>query len=279
MIFCKSTACGMVFRRDKKAVRPAAVAGSFYPADAKQLGGTVAGFLASAKAVPNARIRAVIAPHAGYIYSGAVAAEAFAGLKALCGKIKRLVIIGPAHYVRFRGIAAPSVEAFQTPLGQMPLDTDAVKRLSDLPQVVADDTPHRPEHALEVELPFLLEIFGPLPIIPLIVGAATACEVAEVLDRLWDDATVVVVSSDLSHYHDYETTRRLDGATAAAIERLDEEAIGFDDACGALAVRGLLIEAKRRRLVVERLDLRNSGDTAGDRKRVVGYGAWAVRAA
>lgn len=259
-----------------KKVRRSAVAGSFYPGDADALNDMVIGLLAGARAAPKGRVRAVVAPHAGYIYSGSTAAEAFAALKPLKGQIERLVVIGPAHFVSLSGIAVPSVEAFQTPLGEMPLDRPAIDGLLDLPQVVVDDKVHAPEHALEVELPFLQTVLGDLPLVPLVVGSARAQEVAEVLERLWDEKTLIVVSSDLSHYHDYETARGLDAATAAAVERCDEAAIGFEDACGALGLRGLLIEAERRGLAVERLALRNSGDTAGDRRRVVGYGAWAI---
>lgn len=262
-----------------KKVRRPAVAGSFYPRGTAALRDMIAEMLAGAQAGPKGRVRAVVAPHAGYIYSGSTAAEAFAALKPLKGQIERLVIIGPAHYVSLSGIAVPSVEAFQTPLGEMPLDRPAIDSLLGLPQVVVDDGAHAPEHALEVELPFLQTVLGDLPIVPLVVGSARAQEVAEVLGRLWDEKTLIVVSSDLSHFHGYETARSLDAATADAIERCDEAAIGFEDACGALGLRGLLIEAERRGFTVERLALRNSGDTAGDRRRVVGYGAWAIREA
>lgn len=268
-----------MFAFGRSSVRRPAVAGTFYPRDAKDLAEAVEGLLAGARGVPNGHVRAVIAPHAGYIYSGAVAAEAFVALAERRDRIRRLVVVGPAHYVRFRGIAVPSAEAFATPLGELPLDAGALEAIAALPQVVVNDEAHAPEHALEVELPFLQTLLGDIPIVPLVVGAVTAAEVAEVLDRLWDEATVVVVSSDLSHFHDYDTARRLDLATAEAIERFDEAAIGFDHACGALAVRGMLIAAGRRGLEIERLDLRNSGDTAGDRRSVVGYGAWAFRTA
>lgn len=266
----------MWFTRDRKAVRRPAVAGSFYPGDAAALRSMVADFLAEAGSTPRNRIRALVVPHAGYVYSGSTAAEGFAGLKALQGQIDRVVVIGPAHYAGFTGIAVPSAAAFRTPLGEMPLDRPAIDALLELPQVVVDDGAHAPEHALEVELPFLQAVLGDLPLVPLVVGSASPEEVAAVLARLWDEKTLVVVSSDLSHYHDYATARRRDSQTAAAIEDFDEAAIGFEDACGALGLRGLLIEAKRRGLAIERLALRNSGDTAGDRRQVVGYGAWAI---
>jgi len=266
----------MPFADDDITIRHPAVAGTFYPQNRDVLRETVAELLAGARSAQDKQIRAVITPHAGYIYSGVVAAEAFAGLKAQKGSIHRLVVIGPAHFVYLRGIAAPGTSAFRTPLGDVPVDTAAIAEIADLPQVVIDDQPHAPEHALEVELPFLQATLGTLPIIPLLVGSVRAEEVAEVLHRLWDARTLVVVSSDLSHYNSYEAARRLDAATAEAIEHLDEKVIGSSDACGSLAIRGMLIEARRRGLAIKRLDLRNSGDTAGDRHRVVGYGAWVV---
>ncbi len=188
-----------------------------------------------------------------------------------------MVLIGPAHYVAVRGIAAPTVDAFETPLGCVPVDRDAVSAIADLPFVVQADAPHAPEHALEVELPFLQALLASFAVVPLLVGRAAAQDVAEVLRRLWGGPeTLIVVSSDLSHYHDYDTARRLDAATAAAIERGDWESLGPDQACGSLAVAGLLAEANRRGLAAQRLALCNSGDTAGSRDQVVGYGAWMV---
>ncbi len=262
----------------EQAVRRAAAAGLFYPADPEQLRIGIGYLLANSKVAPKAgRVRAIIAPHAGYLYSGPVAAEAFAALRAQGQRFRRVVVIGPAHRMRVRGIAVPSVGAFATPLGDVPLDIAAIEEIAVLPSVIARDEPHADEHALEVMLPFLQAVLGPVPIVPLLVGSATPQEVAEVLRRLWDDDTLIVVSSDLSHYLRYPEARRRDLATAEAIERLDETAIGFDNACGALPVRGLLVEVKRRGLVIERLDLRNSGDTVGDRSQVVGYGAWVIR--
>jgi AmmeMemoRadiSam system protein B len=261
--------------RNEGKVRQPAVAGMFYPEVPAALRRTVGTFLADAGQAPVARPRAIIAPHAGYIYSGPIAAEAFAAVRSLGEAVRRALVIGPTHYVSFRGIAAPSATAFFTPLGQMPVAEEAVEAVAGLPQVRIDDIPHAPEHALEVELPFVQTLFGALPIIPLVVGRASGEDVAEVLVQQWDDGTLLVVSSDLSHYHDYATAKRIDAETAAAIESLDERSIGANEACGYLAIRGLLIEARRRGLAARRLDLRNSGDTAGDRRSVVGYGAWA----
>jgi AmmeMemoRadiSam system protein B len=270
----KKSALMSSFARNKGNVRRPAVAGTFYPGEPAALRRTTAGFLATARRATAVGVRAIIAPHAGYVYSGPVAGEAFAAVKGLRGNLRRAVVIGPTHYVSFRGIAAPSATAFTTPLGEMPVEVEAVEEVASLPQMLVDDTPHRPEHALEVELPFLQTNFGALPIIPLVVGRASGEEVAEILAQLWDADTLVVVSSDLSHYHDYATAKRIDADTAAAIEGLDERSIGAERACGYLPIRGLLIEARRRGLAVHRRDLRNSGDTAGDRSSVVGYGAW-----
>ncbi len=269
----------MTRSRQDSAIREAAVAGLFYPGDPRELRSSVENLLANARATHKAgRVRALIAPHAGYVYSGAVAAEAFAALRTGRRRFRRVVIIGPAHRMWwFRGVAAPAVSAFATPLGVMPIDAAAIQQVSALPSVVIDDDPHAGEHALEVELPFLQTVFGSIPIAPLLVGDATSTEVGEVLNRLWNDDTLIVISSDLSHFSRYGDSRCHDLVTAEAIERFDESAIGFKDACGAVPVRGLLIEAARRGFSIERLDLRNSGDTVGDRSQVVGYGAWAIR--
>jgi len=256
--------------------RPPAVAGSFYPADPHRLRADVGRLLAEAPRVaPSRRPKAIIAPHAGYPYSGPVAAAAFVALEASVHTIGRVVLIGPAHYVPFRGIAIATAETFETPLGRIPLDRDALAAIAELPGVKAADAPHAPEHALEVELPFLQALLPWFTVVPLLVGDARPEEVAAVLNRLWGGPdTIVVVSSDLSHFHDYETARHRDGETAAAIERGAWAGLGPEDACGYLAVAGLLIHTTRRGLKAQRLALCNSGDTAGSCNRVVGYGAW-----
>ena len=219
--------------------------------------------------------KALIAPHAGYAYSGGVAAAAFATLRDRAQTIMRVVLIGPAHYVHVRGIAAPAADTFETPLGRVAVDLEALSAVADLQFVIRSDAPHAPEHALEVELPFLQTFLSSFQVVPLVVGDATPQDVAHVLGRLWGEPeTLIVVSSDLSHYHDYETARRLDAATATAIEHGDWASLGPNQACGCLAVAGLLVEAGRRGLKAHRLSLCNSGDTAGSRDRVVGYGAW-----
>jgi AmmeMemoRadiSam system protein B len=265
----------MIGKRAGSRARPPAVAGSFYPSSTQTLSRTVGDLLSHAAVQQRARRCGVIAPHAGYTFSGSVAAEAFASVQFLRGRIRRAVIVGPAHFVPFVGIAAPSATAFTTPLGEVPVDVAAVDALVDESLAVIDDEPQAPEHAIEVELPFLQSIFGSLPIVPLLFGSTSARAVAAAIACVWTDDTLLVVSSDLSHFETHESARRHDERTAVAIEAFDEAAIGPSDACGHLAVRGALIEASRRGLGIERLALRNSGDVTGDRHSVVGYGAWA----
>ena len=248
----------------------------FYPGSRHALQAALAELTANAPAFTGSSVKAIIAPHAGYVYSGPVAASAFSALRASAHQITRAVVIGPAHYVPFRGIAVPTADAFETPLGRIPVAQDALARIGDLPFVSANDAAHAPEHALEVELPFLQMLLRQFEIIPLLVGDATPSEVAEALRRVWGGTdTLIVVSSDLSHYYDYDTACRLDAATAASIERSAWEELTSNNACGFLPIAGLLIEGLRRGLKVSRLALCNSADTAGDRRRVVGYGAWA----
>ena len=256
--------------------RPPAVAGQFYDADPHRLRAEVGRLLAAAGPDGGDRPKALIAPHAGYVYSGQVAATAFATLNRSASTVERVVLIGPAHYVPFRGIAAPTAEVFETPLGPVRVDRDALRSIGGLASLTFADAPHAPEHALEVELPFLQALLPRFAVVPLLVGDATPEDVAAALSRLWGGAeTVLVISSDLSHFLDYETARRRDAATAETIERGEWAGLGPGDACGHLAVSGLLVEASRRGLAAKRLALCNSGDTAGPRDRVVGYGAWA----
>lgn len=264
-------------------VRAPAVAGSFYPEDPQTLMATVDRLLAeAAEAGEGLRPapKALIVPHAGYIYSGAVAAKGYRLWMPLKGRVRRVVLIGPAHHHWISGIAAPEGESFDTPVGALPVDRDAVLALATLPQVAFDDAPHVAEHSLEVQLPFLRRVLGEVAIVPLLVGDASPQDVAEVLARLWGGPeTLIVVSSDLSHDQSYLAARRLDTATAMEIESLQIGALGGGHACGCLPINGLLVEARDRGLQVQRLDLCNSGDTAGPRNQVVGYGAWAFRAA
>lgn len=254
-------------------VRPAAVAGFFYPREAAALRAMLAEQL-TANPPSGAAPKALIAPHAGYVYSGPVASRAYNLLAK--GSARRVVLLGPAHRVPLRGIALPTVASFRTPLGDVPLDTDAMRSLESLPQVACSDEAHRLEHSLEVHLPFLQARLGEFALVPLVVGWASPGDVAAVLERLWGGPeTLVIVSSDLSHYHPYAEARRLDERTAKRIEGLETPLEG-EEACGAHPLNGLLQVARARGLGVTRLDLRNSGDTAGGRDRVVGYGAWAL---
>jgi AmmeMemoRadiSam system protein B/AmmeMemoRadiSam system protein A len=219
--------------------------------------------------------KALIVPHAGYVYSGSVAAEAYDRLRPARAIVRRVVLLGPCHRVAVRGLALPDAAAFATPLGQVPIDREAVAALAGLPQVVVSSAVHAEEHALEVQLPFLQRVLGEFSLVPLAVGAATPEQVAEVIDRLWGGAeTLIVISSDLSHYHPYEEARAIDRGTARAILDYSTD-IDHEQACGATPVAGMLIAARRHELNVDLLDLRNSGDTAGDRARVVGYASFA----
>ena len=257
-------------------VRPAAVSGMFYPADARELDATIAYHLSQAKLATGPVPKALIVPHAGYIYSGTTAAQAYARLAPAHDTIKRVILLGPCHRVAVRGLAASSADAFATPLGDVPIDRDAQARILDLPQVQIFDATHVQEHSLEVHLPFLQRVLDDFTVVPLVVGDATPREVAEVLDILWGGPeTVILISSDLSHYHGYEAARALDNTTCKAIEALDGDAIEHEGACGRIPIRGLLDLARTRSFEVTTLDVRNSGDTAGSKDRVVGYGAWA----
>lgn len=260
-----------------RGTRPAAVAGFFYPGERAMLERTVGKLLEeAAEATPSSRAlpKAVIAPHAGYRYSGPIAARAFDLLHDCAGRIERVILLGPSHRVAFRGLALPAADHFATPLGEVPLDLEAATALLTLPEVKVDPAPHAREHGLEVELPFLQRILGRFELVPLVVGDAAAETVAAVLEEVWDGAeTLIVISSDLSHFLTYDEARRVDHATAEAVTAL-RAPIHPQQACGALALNGLLTVAQRRGLAAELVDLRNSGDTAGDRQRVVGYGAF-----
>jgi MEMO1 family protein len=246
--------------------RPAAVAGHFYPADPGILRAQIGAMLDEVES-PGPPPKMLLVPHAGYVYSGPVAAHAYARLAG--SRITRVVLLGPVHRVPLRGIAAPAVDAFATPLGRIPIDRDGIVRA----QVPLDDRAHALEHSLEVQLPFLQAVLGDFTLVPLAVGDAAPEEVAEVLERLWGGGeTLIVISSDLSHYLPYAQAQRRDRATVARVLAFDD-AIAPDEACGAFPLNGALQVAQRRHLKATLLDLRNSGDTAGERDRVVGYAA------
>ncbi|NNF97613.1 MAG: AmmeMemoRadiSam system protein B [Halobacteria archaeon] len=261
-------------------IRQPAVAGMFYPAGKTELHQSVDTYLQDALSthpeqdeVP----KAIIVPHAGYIYSGPIAASAYARLLPARDQIQRVILLGPSHRVPFRGLASSSATHFDTPLGQIPLDRELIAQLEQFQQVTQLDQAHTLEHSLEVHLPFLQEVLADFSLVPLVVGDARPQDVAEVLEAAWDGPeTLIVISSDLSHYHDYETARQMDQATSRAIEALQPEAIQYDDACGRNPVNGLLELARRKGMHAKTIDLRNSGDTAGPRDQVVGYGAYLI---
>lgn len=260
-------------------VRPAAVAGMFYPDAPEELAADLRGYLIEAAtraaAASSPWPKALIVPHAGYMYSGPIAASAYARLAAGRGTIKRVVLFGPTHRVPVRGLALPCARAFATPLGSVAVDQDAVALALALPQVRQSDAPHAMEHALEVQVPFLQAVFEAFEIVPFAVGDASPEEVAQVMERLWGGPeTLMVISSDLSHYHRYADARHIDRESVEHIIRL-APVLDHEQACGATPINGLLLCAQRHGLQPALLDLRNSGDTAGDKTRVVGYASFA----
>ncbi|MEZ5180071.1 MAG: AmmeMemoRadiSam system protein B [Acidimicrobiales bacterium] len=260
-------------------VRPPAVAGAFYPSDPVALRERIRRSFADAVAPPMVAPapKALVVPHAGYVYSGPVAASAYQRLAPIGHHIRRVVLLGPSHRVAFRGMALSSADRWATPLGTVPVDRAAVDGCVGLPGVVVSDVAHAQEHSLEVHLPFLQTVLGPFELVPVVVGDAPPHEVAALLDHLWDGPeTLVVVSTDLSHYFAYDEAVRLDARTAADIIARRPDEVGDHDACGCRPLRGLLRAALDHELEVEQIDLRNSGDTAGPRDQVVGYGAFAL---
>jgi AmmeMemoRadiSam system protein B len=256
-------------------VRQAAVAGLFYPGDARALSKMVAELLDAAEPQCT-EPRALIAPHAGYVYSGPVAATAYKQLATRRESTRRVLLLGPSHRVAFTGLALSSAEYYETPLGDVAIDTAACRELLALPQVSVLDEAHAQEHSLEVHLPFLLAALDDFLLIPVVVGDADPGDVAGVIEHFWDQRdTLTVVSSDLSHFLDYESANRVDRETSRAIETR-AHTLGPRQACGCRAINGLMRVAQSHGLDVTTLDLRNSGDTAGDRARVVGYGAYAL---
>lgn len=259
-------------------IREPAVSGAFYPADPDQLKQMLRHYLKDApigEKVP----KAIIAPHAGYIYSGPIAAMAYARLQSAKEIINRVILIGPSHRVGFKGLAVCTAEQFSTPLGKIEVDMDAVKEIAELPFINYLDQAHELEHSLEVHLPFLQTVLKEFTLVPVVAGDASAEQVFQLIDRFWGKAeTLIVISSDLSHFHDYETAQKLDRATSENIEKLQYENLDGNAACGCVAVSGLLALARKKGLQIKTIDLRNSGDTAGsgDKNRVVGYGAYVI---
>lgn len=258
-------------------IRQPAVAGMFYSSDKQSLKADIQQYLQQAKTEHNIIPKAIIVPHAGYIYSGSVAASAYKYIVPLKDKINRVVLLGPSHRVAFTGLAVPESDVFNTPLGDIPIDQKGVQSVLELSQVSISEQAHREEHSLEVQLPFLQEILGDFSLVPLVVGDAERHEVAEVIEKLWgDEHTLIIISTDLSHFHEYKEAQTIDKATSDAIINLKSEHIQYEDACGRNGLKGMLTVAEEKNLSIDLLDLRNSGDTAGDKSRVVGYGAYVV---
>lgn len=257
-------------------IRQPAVAGMFYPADPAKLGMMVENMLDQAKAAGTVP-KALIVPHAGYIYSGPVAASGYALLDSVKHLIRKVVLLGPSHRVAFRGLSVSSADYFATPLGKVSIDKAAIKKTLELSFVHAIDQAHAQEHSLEVHLPFLQKTLGDFSLAPIVAGDAPPEQVSEVLELLWGDReTLIVISSDLSHYHDYDTARRMDRKTSEAIETFQWDSIDNNSACGRVGVNGLLLSAQKHHLKVETIDLRNSGDTSGSKDQVVGYGTYVL---
>ncbi|MFQ5597490.1 MAG: AmmeMemoRadiSam system protein B [Nitrospiria bacterium] len=258
-------------------VRKSAVAGAFYPADADALSRVVKAFLEGADATAPAP-KGMIVPHAGYAYSGPIAASAYACLKKEPDRFERVVLLGPSHFVPFEGLAFPKVDFFSTPLGRIPIDHDVLAATNRMKALVGFNAAHRQEHSLEVQLPFLQSILPSFKLVPLVVGEAESDDVAACLEALWGgDETLILVSSDLSHYHDDETAKRMDEKTSKHIVQFQPEAIRPEDACGHVPLRGFLVAARRFGMTARVIDLRNSGDTSGPGDSVVGYGAFLFR--
>ena len=259
-------------------VRPAAVAGAFYPGNPQALAAQLSELLAGSAEPAEAdnALKAIVVPHAGYVYSGAVAARAYEALAGARHRVRRVVLLGPVHRVPVRGLALPGADWFETPLGRVAVDADAARALAGLAQVVTSPAAHALEHSLEVQLPFLQKVLGEFSLVPLAVGDASVAEVAQVIERLWGgEETVFVLSTDLSHYHSYQEARRIDAATVARIASLAGD-LNHEQACGATPLNGLLHVAREKGLSIRLLAACNSGDTAGDRGRVVGYSSFAL---
>ena len=277
----------MITGNTEKNIRPPAVASMFYPGGTAELRNAVQNYLSNAgteedvpklKKGETAELRTLIVPHAGYIYSGKIAASAYRLLEQ--NQFKRVLLLGPAHRVWLQGAAFPETDAFETPLGEITLDKELIEKiLAEFSWISVSDKAHAEEHCLEVQLPFLQETLGEFKLLPLVVGDAKTELLAALIHQFSEDhETLIVISTDLSHFHDYQTAREIDARTANAIELLEQNRISTEDACGAYPLRGALLAASQNQWNVHRLGLCNSGDTAGDRGRVVGYGAWAMTA-
>lgn len=258
-------------------IRPAAVAGSFYPGNSVELSGVVDSLIANAKSTFSEPAKAYIVPHAGYQYSGEVAGEVYSKLAARSQTIRRVVLLGPCHRVWIRGLAVPSSDKFSTPLGEIELDSQSLVKISQFPQVQISDVAHKEEHSLEVQLPFIQRALDKVKLVPIAVGDTSVDEVSQVIEALWgEDDTIFLISSDLSHFHDYDTALETDKITTALIENFDYKLMDHEMACGSTPIQGFLKIAKKKSMRVKTLRQCNSGDTAGNKNSVVGYAAYAI---
>lgn len=256
--------------------RPAAVAGLFYPGDKSTLSLQVEQLLASPSPALNKKPLALIVPHAGYVYSGEIAAHAYQQIARVADKISRLVLIGPSHRVYIQGLAAPSHDYFNTPVGEIEIDKETIASLIQFPQVEINDLAHQQEHSLEVQLPFIRHLMQGVKLVPLVFGETTSSTIADIIEYVWREDTLVVISSDLSHFHSYAEAKVIDNKTTQFIKSLDYKSISSEMACGSTAVKGLLRFARRNGFHAELISQCNSGDTAGDKSRVVGYASYAI---
>ncbi len=262
----------------KKSTRPPAVAGMFYPGETSALQDQINGYLKEGNQEETIIPKALIVPHAGTIYSGSIAGSGYRRLLQYRHVIRKVILLGPAHRVHLKGLALPTVDRFQSPLGNIDLDTKIISQLvEEFPQVSYSEIAHAEEHSLEVQLPFLQSILSSFRLVPLVVGDASAIEVAEVIEHLWGgDESLLLISSDLSHFHTYDKAVRVDKKTAGLIEAFKGDELPSQSACGLVPLRGLLRLARQKKMTIQRFDLRNSGDTAGPRDQVVGYGCWGL---
>ncbi len=255
-------------------IRQAAVAGQFYEADKTRLQEHINKLLGVTDDPPDAMPEALIVPHAGFIYSGKTAAQAYRCIQSRRGEIKRIVLLGPAHRVYLDGMALPSVDTFSTPLGDIPLDQESIEQVKTLSGVMLSDEAHRLEHSLEVQLPFLQTVLDDFSLVPIVVGDCSADKVAGLMDKLWGDSnSLMIISSDLSHFHPYNAAKQIDASTCQRILNKSCNLSG-EEACGARVLNGLMRSKHALSLNIELLAACNSGDTAGDKNRVVGYGSF-----
>ena len=261
-----------------KQIRPAAVSGMFYPDDPTELTDQISAFLNEASYDLLAIPKVLIVPHAGMVYSGSIAASAYRSLLQYRHVIRKVILLGPAHRTYIKGLGLPTVDQFQTSLGEINLDTKTIKNLvKKFPQVRFSDEAHADEHSLEVQMPFLQEVLGSFRLIPFVVGEASQKEVADVIHHLWGgEECLIVISTDLSHFHAYDRAVELDRITAEQIELFRGDKLWDHAACGRIPLSGLLQVAKEKWMSIQRFDLRNSGDTSGRKDQVVGYGAWGL---